>query len=233
MEELELFGAPRAWLWVVLGGTALAVPALVRGFLRRGKGPRHEKRFWVQRAPQLAAGLNLFLVSCAFEAIEFVLGNGEPAFAKSTFGAARDYLPLLSLALVLPPALAGTVAWIGVALSAAGIALLVWGWIALGSSFSPDAEIVHGQQLRVSGPYAVVLHPIYSGLVIFLLGSAITVISPLCALVTLCIVVPLFLRRARYEESLLIEEFGKEYLAHARRLRWRRLVPWCSRGERD
>ena len=225
MEQLELLGAPRAWLWVVLGGTALAVPALVRGFLRRGRGSRHERGFWLQRAPQLAAGLNLFLVSCAFEAIEFALGSGEPAFAKQAFAAARGYLALLSLALVLPALPAGVAAWGGVLLSAAGMALLVSGWISLGSSFSPDAEIVRGQRVCQSGPYRFVLHPVYAGLVTFLLGSALTALSPLCALVTLFGVAPLFRRRARYEESLLIGEFGDAYLEYARRLRWRRLVP--------
>lgn len=225
MEQLELFGAPRAWLWVTLGGTALAVPALLRGFVRRGRGRRHEQRFWIQRAPQLAAGLNLFLVSCAFEAIEFVLGSGEPAFAPATFRAAREFLPALSFALVVPALPAGIIAWCGVALAASGMALLVSGWIALGSSFSPDAEIVAGQQLRQSGPYRFVLHPVYGGLVIFLLGSAVTALSPLCALVTVAVVAPLFLKRARYEESLLIREFGEAYLELARRLRWRRLVP--------
>lgn len=225
MEELELLGAPRAWLWVVLGGTAIAIPALFRGFIRRGRGSRHESRFWLQRAPQLAAGINLFLVSCAFEAIEFVLGTGEPAFAKSAFSAAREYLPVLSLALVLPPLFAGIVSWGGLLLSAAGVALLVWGWLALGSSFSPDAEIVDGQRVREAGPYRFVLHPVYAGLVLFLLGSAVTALSPLNALVTLGLVAPLFLRRARYEESLLIDQFGQVYLAYARRLGWRRLIP--------
>jgi protein-S-isoprenylcysteine O-methyltransferase Ste14 len=225
VEELELLGAPRAWLWVVLSGSALAIPALLRGFIRRGKGPRHERRFWLQRAPQLAAGINLVLVSCAFEAIEFVLGTGEPAFAKATFSAAREYLPALSLALVLPPVPAGIAAWGGVLLSTAGVALLVSGWIALGSSFSPDAEIVHGQQVRQSVPYRFVLHPVYAGLVVFLVGSAVTALSPLCALVTVGCVAPLFIQRAKYEESLLIDEFGETYLAYARRLRWRLLVP--------
>ena len=225
MEELELFGAPRAWLWVALCGTAVAVPSLLRGFLRRGRGLRHEKRFFLQRAPQLAAGINLFLVSCSFEAIEFVLGNGEPAFAKAAFVAGRAYLPILSLALVLPPALAGVVSWCGVVLSAAGLALLVSGWLALGASFSPDAEIVHGQAIQQSGPYRFAMHPVYGGLVIFLLGSAVTALSPLSALVTLALVAPLFVRRAKYEESLLLEEFGDAYASYARRLRWRRLVP--------
>lgn len=225
MDDLELFGAPRAWLWLVLGGTALAVPTLLRGFLRRGKGSRHEKRFWLQRAPQLAAGANLFFVSAAFEAIEFVLGTGEPAFAKATFSASREHLPLLSLALIAPPTLAGVVSWGGVALSTLGIALLVSGWLTLGSSFSPDAEIVSGQQLRQSGPYRFVLHPVYSGLVIFLLGSAVTTLSPVCALITAGLVAPLFWRRAKYEEVLLEREFGESYREYAQRLRWRRFVP--------
>ena len=225
MDELELFGAPRAWLWLVLGGTALAVPTLLRGFVRRGKGSRHEKRFWLQRAPQLAAGANLFLVSAAFEAIEFVLGTGEPAFAKATFSTFRQQLPLLSLALILPAFLAGVISWAGVVVSALGISLLVWGWLSLGSMFSPDAEIISGHQLRQSGPYRFVLHPVYSGLVILLLGSAVTALSPLSTLITIGLVAPLFLRRAKYEEALLEQEFGEAYREYAQRLRWRRFVP--------
>jgi protein-S-isoprenylcysteine O-methyltransferase Ste14 len=233
MDQLELFGAPRAWLWLVLAGTALGIPALVRGFARRGRGPRHERGFWLQRAPQLAAGVNLFVVSCGFEAIELVLGTGEPAFAKGAFRASREVLPLLTLAIVLPAPLAGSIAWVGVLISAGGLALLVSGWLALGSSFSPDAEIVRGQQVRQSGPYRFVLHPVYAGLVVFLLGSAVTALSPLAALVTLCVVSPLFLRRAKYEEALLVDELGEAYLAYARRLGWRRLIPVLGPLARD
>jgi hypothetical protein len=102
VEDLELLGAPRAWLWVVLGGTAIAIPTLFRGFLRRGKGSRHEKRFWLQRAPQFAAAINLFLVSCAFEAIEFVLGTGEPAFATALASRSSSLVGSLSGLRFLP-----------------------------------------------------------------------------------------------------------------------------------
>jgi protein-S-isoprenylcysteine O-methyltransferase Ste14 len=225
MDHLELYGAPRAWLWLTLGAITLAVPALIRGFLRRGTGRRYEKRFVIQRAPQLAIGATLVLVGVAFEAIEFVLGTGEPAFGKRVFEAWRSALPLLSLALVAPPLLAGAVAWVGVVLSGVGLLFLVSGWYALGSAFSTDAEVLQGQELRQGGPFRFVMHPVYAGVVQFLFGSAVTTLSPLCALATVGMVAPLLLRRARYEERLLTEEFGAAYLEYAERRSWRRFIP--------
>jgi len=225
MDQLELYGAPRAWLWLTLGAMTLAMPALIRGFLRRGTGRRYEKRFVIQRAPQLAIGVTLFLVSAAFEAIELVLGTGEPAFGKRIFEAWRAALPLLSLALVAPPLLAGVVSWVGVVLSGVGLMFLVSGWYALGSAFSPDAEVLHGQELRQGGPFRFVMHPVYAGIVQFLFGSAVTTLSLVCALATVGMVAPLLLRRARYEEQLLMEEFGAAYLEYAERRSWRRFIP--------
>ncbi|MDZ7296111.1 MAG: isoprenylcysteine carboxylmethyltransferase family protein [candidate division KSB1 bacterium] len=225
MDDLELYGAPRAWLWLTLSAITLAVPALVGGFLRRGAGRRYEKRFIIQRAPQLAIGVTLFLVSAAFEAIEFVLGTGEPAFGKRIFEAWRSALPFLSLALVTPPLLAGVVSWVGVIFSGVGLMFLVSGWYALGSAFSTDAEVLHGQELRQGGPFRFVMHPVYAGVVQFLFGSAVTTLSPVCTLATVGMVAPLLLRRARHEEQLLTEEFGAAYLEYAERMGWRRFVP--------
>jgi hypothetical protein len=139
MNHLELYGAPRAWLWLPLGALTPAAPALIRGFLRRGTEQRYEKRFVIQRAPQLAIGVTLFLVSAAFEAIGLVLGTGEPAFGKRVFEAWRSALPLLSLALVALPLVAGAVAWVGVLLSGVGLMFLVAGWYALGATFSIES----------------------------------------------------------------------------------------------
>ncbi len=54
MSDLELLGAPLAWLWLFVATQVLVVPALVRGLMRRGSGTRYEHSFWVQRAPQIA-----------------------------------------------------------------------------------------------------------------------------------------------------------------------------------
>jgi len=73
------------------------------------------------------------------------------------------------------------------------------------------------------------MHPVYSGIVQFLFGSAVTTLSPVSALATVGMVAPLLLRRARYEEQLLTEEFGVAYLAYAKRMNWRRFVPKAIR----
>lgn len=111
MAELELTGAPLAWLWLFVITVTLALPPVVRGLDRRGTGARHEQSFTIQRAPQLATGLVFSLVTVSFEAIEFSLGTGEPAFGKPFYERFVAFLPVASLALVLPAAWAATVSW--------------------------------------------------------------------------------------------------------------------------
>jgi protein-S-isoprenylcysteine O-methyltransferase Ste14 len=225
MDRLELWGAPLAWLWCFVIAGAIALPPLVRGALRWGRGVRHERRFWIQRAPQIALGLDLMLVMLAFESIELVLGTGEPSFGKAAFEAARPALPLLSLAIVAPPVLAGIVAWAGFAIALFGLVFLVWGWHALGAAFSPDAELFEGQELRTTGPFRWVMHPVYCGFVFFLTGSSILTLSPAGILFTFAVVLPLLRRRARYEEALLEEQFGAAYRRFVEERRGRRLIP--------
>jgi protein-S-isoprenylcysteine O-methyltransferase Ste14 len=179
-----------------------ATPALIGGFRRRGTGRIHEKRFWIQRAPQLAVAVNV----CA-------LYLDRPA------------APLFSIAHVLPVAVAAMVAWGGVLLAAYGASLLLRGWYALGENLSIDAELLHHQILCTTGPYRVVMHPVYAGIVQTLLGAALALLSPVSALVTLGLVAPLFARRARYEEGLLKAAFGKEYEDYGDRMGWHRFVP--------
>ncbi len=223
--QLELYGAPLLWLWSASLAMAAASPVLIRGFLRRGKGIRHEKRWEIQRAPQLAIGINLFVLVLAFESIELVLGTGEPAFAESFFEAARAFLPVLSLAFVLQPPAAGLIAWLGLGVAMFGLIFLVGGWYSLGSSFSPDAEVFADHQLQTGRLFRWVMHPVYAGIVFFYVGSAVLTLSLPAGAFTLGVVAPLLLRRARYEEALLEAQFGPSYREFAEARRWRRLVP--------
>jgi protein-S-isoprenylcysteine O-methyltransferase Ste14 len=223
--QLELYGAPLGWLWVGGIAMALATPALIRGFLRRGRGIRYESCWLTQRAPQIAIGLNLLVLVLAFEAIELVLGTGEPSFGGSIFEAARDFLPLVSLALVLPGVLAGVIAWAGLGVATFGLVFLVGGWHSLGESFSPDAEVFAHHELQTGRFFRFVMHPVYTGIFFFLLGSAILTSSLPAGLLTLGLVAPLLLRRAKYEEDLLEGRFGPAYREFAKSRRWRRLVP--------
>ncbi len=225
MEQLELAGAPLMWLWVFIVTSAIALPQLLKGLIRRGTGIRRDPSFLLQRAPQLAVGLVFSLVAVSFEVIEFALGTGEPSFGKDVFGRHAALLPIASLALVLPTSWAVALSWIGVAWTIVGCVLLVSGLYTLRKSFSTDSELLPDQELHRNGPYRFLLHPIYAGWVHFLLGSALTSLSPVGAVLVVVLVAPLFLHRAKYEELLLQEQFGPVFDEFAESRRWRRLIP--------
>jgi protein-S-isoprenylcysteine O-methyltransferase Ste14 len=91
-----------------------------------------------------------------------------------------------------------------------GMSFVLWGRLALGKNYfvstSVGAQLFAGHQLIISGPYAIVRHPMYSGLILAALGSLfiyITWTTLLFAFLTLLILV-----RARREEAALASEFG-------------------------
>ncbi|MGH9389775.1 MAG: methyltransferase family protein [Vicinamibacteria bacterium] len=225
MNNLELCSAPLAFLWLSIVGMVAAVPALVRGWRRRGTGARHEKRFAVQHAPRLAVGLNLSILMVSFEVVEMMLGTGEPAFGKEIFQQWRVYLPILTVSFLIPDAFACLISWCGLALAASGLLFLVGGWYSLGESFSADAEILDGHALREKGLFRFVMHPVYSGIFQYFLAGSIVALSPASAAITFCLVVPLYVQRAKYEEKILIDHFGERYLLFAKERRWRRFIP--------
>lgn len=64
---------------------------------------------------------------------------------------------------------------LGSILAGAASAWLVWSYSSLGASFSVDATLVPGHALRTTGPYSVVRHPVYSGMIVLMLGGALVV----------------------------------------------------------
>ncbi len=225
MSELELQGAPLSWFWIFIGAQILLAPALVRGLLRRGSGKRYESNFWIQRAPQLAIAASLALVAIAFEAIEFRLGTGEPMFGLAFFESLGPGIVFLSLAFVMPDSVAGAVSWLGIVAVVSGVVFLVGGVYTLSRSFSTDAEVLHGHELKRNGPFRWVMHPVYSGYTQWLLGSALVSLSLPALVFTAVVTIPLLLKRARHEEGLLREEFGAQYAGLEAAARQRRLIP--------
>jgi len=181
-----------------------SLPILVRGIKRRGTGDTYESLFWVQRAPQIAVLLNVVLIVVAFEL---------PRERTS------------SLFAFLPEGASGLIVWIGVALYLSGLVFVVGGWYSLGANFSTDAELLADQSVTSRGLYRVVLHPVYSGAGQALFGAGLASGSLALVVFTALLVLPLGYRRARYEESLLVERFGEQYRRYAESVRWRRLVP--------
>ncbi len=112
---------------------------------------------------------------------------------------------------------------VGIVLLVAGWAFRVWAVRALGRWFKVTVVVEPGQRVVDSGPYRLIRHPSYAGLLVALLGIGIALDS--WASVAVAVGLPLLgvLRRIGEEEETLLRELGTPYRDYARRTR--RLVP--------
>ncbi len=105
--------------------------------------------------------------------------------------------------------------WLGIALTAAGIAFAIWARNHIGKYWSASVSLREGHELIRSGPYARIRHPIYTGI---LLGVAGTVLwsGRWGALIVLGFAVIGVVVKAKKEEALLQGEFGPAFDEHRR-----------------
>jgi protein-S-isoprenylcysteine O-methyltransferase Ste14 len=66
--------------------------------------------------------------------------------------------------------------WLGAALTVAGLLFAIWAREHLGRNWSRFVTIKQGHELSTTGPYAVVRHPIYTGILTGFLGMAIAIL---------------------------------------------------------
>jgi protein-S-isoprenylcysteine O-methyltransferase Ste14 len=106
-------------------------------------------------------------------------------------------------------------AWVGVALTAAGVAIAIWARWHLGANWSGVVTLKEGHELIRSGPYRTIRHPIYTGILLALLGTAVAV-GEVRGLLAVTIAWLSFYAKARREESFLTQEFGDRFGEHRR-----------------
>ena len=111
----------------------------------------------------------------------------------------------------------------GVLVTAAGLAFAIWARHYIGRNWSAIVTLKEGHELVTSGPYALVRHPIYTGLLFGFLGSAIA-LGQWRGLLAVAIVYLALLRKYRLEERWMRERFGVAYDAY--RARVKALIPF-------
>lgn len=107
------------------------------------------------------------------------------------------------------------VGWSGVALAAAGVSIAIWARWHLGTNWSGVVTLKEGHELIRTGPYYTVRHPIYTGILLALLGTAVA-LGEVRGLLAVAIAWMSFYIKARREESFLTEEFGDRFGEHQR-----------------
>jgi protein-S-isoprenylcysteine O-methyltransferase Ste14 len=100
---------------------------------------------------------------------------------------------------------------LGYGLIALGLIFIVFARLTLGAQWRGRPEIRSDHKLITSGIYSVVRHPIYTGLVFMSFGTAMVAGSLLSYLMA-CVTTIAYWIKLKTEESILIAQFGKQYV---------------------
>ncbi len=158
---------------------------------------------------------------------------------KSSFGRReRALLAMAFLGLVIIPGvyavsgfpqrfdrpLVPVIAFIGVAVLCAALALFYRSHADLGRNWSISLEIRGDHKLVTTGVYRLIRHPMYSSFFLFALAQFLLLPNWFAGASGLLGVGLLYTFRIRQEERMMLERFGTEYrncMAHTKRL-----IPW-------
>jgi protein-S-isoprenylcysteine O-methyltransferase Ste14 len=103
-----------------------------------------------------------------------------------------------------------------------GVALACWSRYLLGRNWSSVVQIKQGHELIEAGPYRYIRHPIYTGILLAFIGSALKV-GDVRGIFAVLIVFISFWRKLRMEERMLGETFGETYAEY--KARTKALIP--------
>jgi protein-S-isoprenylcysteine O-methyltransferase Ste14 len=111
----------------------------------------------------------------------------------------------------------------GLLLVLLGIAFAIWARLVLGGNWSGRVTVKQGHTLIRRGPYTIVRHPIYSGLLLAFLGVAI-ILGQIRGLLGVGVLLLSFWLKSRIEERFMLEEFGAQYREYQRQVK--ALIPY-------
>jgi protein-S-isoprenylcysteine O-methyltransferase Ste14 len=115
--------------------------------------------------------------------------------------------------------------WLGIVLMYAGIVLRLSAIIVLGRSFTTSVAVAAEQTVIEAGPYRLIRHPSYTGILITLLGLGLSLANNWLSLLVImgCALIG-FSYRIWVEEHVLQEHLGQRYQEYMQRTK--RLIPF-------
>jgi protein-S-isoprenylcysteine O-methyltransferase Ste14 len=114
-------------------------------------------------------------------------------------------------------------AWAGAFLCVSGLVFAIWARVILGKNWSGVITLKEGHELVKRGPYRVVRHPIYTGILAMFAGTAIATGYFGGFLGVLLVFVSFWLKLKR-EEDLMLKHFPDEYAVYQRSVK--RIIPF-------
>jgi len=104
-----------------------------------------------------------------------------------------------------------------------GLFVTLWARWTLAGNWSSDVTFKRGHELVRTGPYQFVRHPIYTGLLVMCLGSAIEIGQLRCWLSIVVVGIGFWIK-LKQEERLMLRHFPEEYPAYCKQVK--ALVPF-------
>ena len=114
--------------------------------------------------------------------------------------------------------------WIGLCIMFLGFGLRIWAIVILGASFRTTVETHDDQRVVMSGPYTLIRHPSYSGLLLLGVGFGIAVQNWLSLAFAVVLPLAALLYRIRIEEAVLVSSMGSDYIKYQSKTK--KLIPW-------
>jgi protein-S-isoprenylcysteine O-methyltransferase Ste14 len=114
-------------------------------------------------------------------------------------------------------------AWAGAFLCLSGLVFAIWARVILGRNWSGVITLKEGHELIERGPYRIVRHPIYTGILTMFAGTAI-VVGYFGGFIGLLLLFVSFWIKLKGEEDLMLKHFPAEYSAYQHRVK--RIIPF-------
>ena len=118
--------------------------------------------------------------------------------------------------------LSNTYITIGIILCVSGLTLAIWSKKSLGRNWSGSPSIRDNHSLITSGPYKMIRHPLYAGLILTFVGLAI--IGMHLYTFILVLFIGKFVAKIIIEEKLMTEKFSQDYLDYKKQTKM--IVPF-------
>ena len=115
------------------------------------------------------------------------------------------------------------IAWTGLALTVAGCAFAIWARLLLGGNWSSSVTVKQDHQLIRRGAYTIVRHPIYSGFLLGMLGTALA-LGQWRGIAGLALAGIGWRMKSRVEEAFMVGQFGAAYIEYQRQVK--ALIPF-------
>ena len=103
--------------------------------------------------------------------------------------------------------------WLGAAVTVGGLLFAVWARQHLATNWSRSVTIKEGHELIQTGPYALIRHPIYTGILAGFLGTAIA-LSQVRGFLGFVLIFLVLWAKLRMEEQWMRSQFGETYATY-------------------